>query len=58
MKRDEIDEGEGVAVVGLALGRFAEDMDRGSAPQPKFQRGSAGRNRPAWAVRQGAASGC
>jgi hypothetical protein len=45
------------AAVGLALDRFAEDLDRSRAPQTKFQRGSAARNGSVWAVRWGVASG-
>jgi len=47
MKIDEIDEGERVAVVGLALSRFAYDVNRGSAPQTWFLKGGADRTRPA-----------
>ena len=32
MKIDEINEGERAAVVGLALSRLADDVNRGSAP--------------------------
>ena len=53
-KIDEHDEGECEGVVGLAMGRCADEVDKCSAPQPGFLKNGAGRNRP---VRLGAGGG-
>jgi len=42
----EHDEGERDGVVGLAMGRCADEVDKASAPQPGFLKNGAGRNRP------------
>ena len=44
----EHDEGEHDAVFGLALGRCADELDKGGAPQPGFLKARTGRNWPVW----------